>query len=97
MNDGELLVYFAKWLNQYQKTDLIIQGTSLQKKQYEIKDQLFDFIAGVSEFDQYGSAKVLTLNLKFLAKRNVFNRSEKIVLSSSSSDRRSISYPIQSF
>ena len=54
------LAIFAKWLNRYQKTDLIIQGTSLQKKQYEIKDQLLDFIVSNPE-------------LKILAKRNVFN------------------------
>ena len=59
MNDGELLVYFAKWLNQYQKTDLIIQGTSLQKKQYEIKDQLFDFIVSNPELKISGQEECL--------------------------------------
>lgn len=59
MNDGELLVYFAKWLNQYQKTDLIIQGTSLQKKQYEIKDQLLDFIVSNPELKISGQEECL--------------------------------------
>lgn len=61
MNDGELLVYFAKWLNHYQKTDLIIQGTSLQKKQYEIKDQLFDFIVSNPELKISGQEECLQL------------------------------------
>ena len=61
MNDGELLAYFAKWLNQYQKTDLIIQGTSLQKKQHEIKDQLLDFIVSNPELKISGQEECLQL------------------------------------
>lgn len=59
MNDGELLAYFAKWLNQYQKNDLIIQETSLQKKQHEIKDQLLDFIASNPELKISGQEECL--------------------------------------
>lgn len=61
MNDGELLAYFAKWLNHYQKTDLIIQGTSLQKKQHEIKDQLLDFIVSNPELKISGQEECLQL------------------------------------
>lgn len=61
MNDGELLAYFAKWLNRYQKTDLIIQGTSLQKKQHEIKDQLLDFIVSNPELKISGQEECFQL------------------------------------
>ena len=61
MNDGELLAYFAKWLNHYQKTDLIIQGTSLQKKQHEIKDQLLDFIVSNPELKISGQEECFQL------------------------------------
>lgn len=61
MNDWELLECFAKWLNLYQKTELILQGTSLQKKQHEIRDQLLDFITSNPELKVSGQEECLEL------------------------------------
>lgn len=70
INDGELLEMFARWMNQYQKTDLSLQGTTIQRKQDEIKDQLLNFIASEISPEVLGKEEILsqlkTHSLKFI-------------------------------
>lgn len=61
---------FARWMNQYQKTDLSLQGTTIQRKQDEIKDQLLNFIASEISPEVLGKEEILsqlkTHSLKFI-------------------------------